>query len=202
MSATATGPSGNVYPKFSTGNPIARALVGGYKEALRELVLQIEVDTLLEVGCGEGYVMEFLDPLLGARMNGMDVDTAVVRGAAARCPDSGFAVGDGHELPYPAGAFDLVLACEVLEHVSDPHRVLGELARVTRRHALVSVPREPIWRILNVLRGAYLRDLGNTPGHVQHWSRQGFLSLLSRHFDIVATRSPLPWTMVLLEKRP
>ena len=60
------------------------------------------------------------------------------------------------------------------------------------------MPHEPLWRVLNVLRGAYLRDLGNTPGHVNHWSRRGFLRLLERHGRIIEARSPSPWTMVLV----
>ena len=65
-------------------------------------------------------------------------------------------------------------------------------------HLLVSVPREPLWRALNMARGAYLTDLGNTPGHVNHWSRRGFEALLSRHGEVVETRSPFPWTMTLV----
>ena len=58
----------------------------------------------------------------------------------------------------------------------DPEATLAEMARVARRHLLVSVPREPLWRGLNMARGAYLRDLGNTPGHVNHWSKRAFVS--------------------------
>jgi hypothetical protein len=47
-------------------------------------------------------------------------------------------------------------------------------------------------------RGAYLRDLGNTPGHVNHWSKRAFVSLLSRHGTVEEARSPFPWTMALV----
>ena len=63
--------------------------------------------------------------------------------------------------------------------------------------AIVSVPREPLWRALNLGRLKYLRDLGNTPGHLQHWSRRSFLSFLERRLEVVAVRSPVPWTMAL-----
>jgi len=59
------------------------------------------------------------------------------------------------------------------------------------------VPREPIWRALNLARGKYVRDLGNTPGHLGHWSRRGFLELLGGRLEVVAVRTPLPWTMAL-----
>ena len=86
----------------------------------------------------------------------------------------------------------------MLEHVPDPERTVAEMARVARRHLLVSVPREPLWRALNVARGAYLRELGNTPGHVNHFSKRGFAALLSRHGQVVEVRSPFPWTMLLV----
>jgi hypothetical protein len=62
----------------------------------------------------------------------------------------------------------------------------------------VSVPREPLWRALNVARGAYLAQLGNTPGHVNHWSKRAFVSLLGRYGEVVEARSPFPWTMLLV----
>jgi SAM-dependent methyltransferase len=101
-------------------------------------------------------------------------------------------------LAFADDEFDLVAATEVLEHVSDPERALAEMARVARRWLLVSVPHEPLWRVLNVARGAYLRDLGNTPGHLNHWTRAGFQRLLGSHGQVVETRSPFPWTMLLV----
>jgi SAM-dependent methyltransferase len=101
-------------------------------------------------------------------------------------------------LPFGDGEFDLASAIEVLEHVPEPDHTLAEMARVARRWLLVSVPREPLWRMLNMARGAYLRDLGNTPGHLNHWSKRSFVKLLSRHGTVVEARSPFPWTMLLV----
>jgi hypothetical protein len=92
----------------------------------------------------------------------------------------------------------LVSAIEVLEHLPDPKRTLAEMTRCAQRHLLVSVPREPLWRALNVLRGAYLPALGNTPGHLNHWSKDAFVRLLSGRGEVVAVRSPLPWTILLV----
>ena len=103
--------------------------------------------------------------------------------------------------PSPSGAFDLVLAIEVLEHVPDPAAGLAELARVSRGDLVVSVPREPIWRVANMARGKYLGALGNTPGHVQHWSRRGFARFVASQVDVVTVRAPFPWTMVAARVR-
>ena len=79
--------------------------------------------------------------------------------------------------------------------------MLTEMARVASGHLLVSVPREPLWRALNMARGAYLKDLGNTPGHLNHWTRRGFVALCGRYGDVVEVRSPFPWTMLLVRVR-
>ena len=93
-----------------------------------------------------------------------------------------------------------MICCEVLEHLAEPRRALERLASISRRHCLLSVPREPLWRALNCLRGSYLGQLGNTPGHIQHWSRGAFLRLVGEYFEIVEVRSPIPWTVVLCRR--
>ena len=101
-------------------------------------------------------------------------------------------------LPFSKDEFDLVSAIEVLEHVPDPEHTLAEMARCAQRHLLVSVPREPLWRMLNMARGADWSALGNTPGHLNHWSKRSFCRLLSRHGEVLEVRSPFPWTMLLV----
>ncbi len=90
-------------------------------------------------------------------------------------------------------------AIEVLEHVPEPEATVAEMARVASRWLLVSVPREPLWRGLNMARGAYWRSLGNTPGHVNHWSRRSFVAMLGRYGTVAEVRSPFPWTAALVD---
>ena len=90
---------------------------------------------------------------------------------------------------------------EVLEHLDDPERALGEICRVSKRWVVCSVPREPVWRALNLMRLKYVGGLGNTPGHVNHWSKQGFTDFVSRRLDVRRRLSPFPWTMIVGEVR-
>jgi 2-polyprenyl-3-methyl-5-hydroxy-6-metoxy-1,4-benzoquinol methylase len=156
---------------------------------------------VLDVGCGEGVLTaRWADQLEAGRVVGIDLEDPKLRAEWARRQLSNleFRSMPAENLPFAEGEFDLAAAIEVLEHVPDPAHTVAEMARVARRHLLVSVPREPLWRALNLARGAYVRDLGNTPGHVNHWSKRQFIALLARHGQVLEARSPFPWTMLLV----
>lgn len=87
-------------------------------------------------------------------------------------------------------AADLIVCCEVLEHLERPEEGLRALQRVVGRYLIVSVSREPIWCVLNLARGKYIADFGNTPGHIQHWSKRGFVALVSKYFEVVEVKIP------------
>jgi 2-polyprenyl-3-methyl-5-hydroxy-6-metoxy-1,4-benzoquinol methylase len=103
---------------------------------------------------------------------------------------------------YQDNEFDLVVCTEVLEHLPDPVAGLHELTRISRKFILVSVPQEPVWRFLNLCRGKYIRDFGNTPGHLNHWSPKSFTAFLEEQsvYSIQSRVFPFPWQMVLLQK--
>ena len=192
------GPAGNYYDKFNSKNPIASRLVAGFKRSFRTFYQGLpSKQSVLEVGCGEGHILEIVRELSPTSMHGFDVDMPILHQARNRVSMAKITLADARHIPYADGSFDLVICCEVLEHVNRPEDALREIRRVSAGYLITSVPREPIWRALNLARGKYLNDLGNTPGHVNHWSSSGFARLVSRHFDIRAVRQPLPWTMIL-----
>ncbi|MGH2953361.1 MAG: class I SAM-dependent methyltransferase [Solirubrobacterales bacterium] len=195
-----SGPAGNVYDKYASSNPIERRLVRGFIDRVGELVSLTGARAVHEVGCGEGEIAIALAGR-GLAVRGSDVSAEVVEEARRRAAEAGLDVAyraaSIEELSAPADAAELVLCCEVLEHLPDPERGLDALAGLAQPWLLASVPREPLWRALNLARGAYIRELGNTPGHLNHWSRRGFLRFLARRLEIVEVRAPLPWTMAL-----
>jgi 2-polyprenyl-3-methyl-5-hydroxy-6-metoxy-1,4-benzoquinol methylase len=201
MSATAEVPTGNTFDKYGSSNPVVKRLMGGFHSTLDELWAKAAPRSILDVGCGEGVLTaEWAERLGEGRIVGIDLDDPKLRSEweRRRRPNLEFRVEEATSLSFADGEFDLACAIEVLEHVPEPEATLAEMARVASGHLLVSVPREPLWRALNVARGAYWRDLGNTPGHVNHWSRREFVALLSRYGTVEEARSPFPWTMVLV----
>ena len=191
---------GNLYPKYTVRNPIARFLVDRFLANLLDLARHSGAREVHEVGCGEGFLCTML-ARHGFSVRGSDVAAAAVAAARGRAAELGlpasFHVADVYDLAPERDGAELVVCCEVLEHLPDPRRAVQLLARLARPHLIVSVPREPLWRLLNMARGRYLRDLGNTPGHLQHWSTASFLALLEPHLEVRAVRTPLPWTMAL-----
>ncbi|MFP5363897.1 MAG: class I SAM-dependent methyltransferase [Thermoleophilia bacterium] len=193
--------TGNTYDKYGSTNPVVRRLMSGFERTLEELFEQADPQSLLDVGCGEAVLTHKWAQRLGERrVVGIDLDDPQLHALWEQrsAPNLEYRVMKAENLPFADGEFDVATAIEVLEHVPDPVHTVAEMARVASGHLLVSVPREPMWRALNMARGAYLKELGNTPGHLNHWSKRSFVSLLSRHGDVVQARSPFPWTMLLV----
>ena len=194
--------TGNTYDKYGSTNPVVRRMMENFERTLDELWAKASPASILDVGCGEGVLTHKWAQRLGdRRVVGIDLEDPVIQAEWAKrtAPNLEYRIMKAQNLPFADGEFAMASAIEVLEHVPDPQHTVAEMARVARGgHLLVSVPREPLWRAMNLARGAYVKDLGNTPGHLNHWSRKGFVELLSRHGQVVATRSPFPWTMLLV----
>jgi SAM-dependent methyltransferase len=193
--------TGNTYDKYGSTNPVVKRLMANFEGTLEALFTQAAPRSVLDVGCGEGVLThQWAQKPSIERIVGIDLDDPALHEAwkERQAPNLEYRVMKAENLPFADGEFDMASAIEVLEHVPDPEHTLSEMSRVASRSLLVSVPREPLWRGLNMARGAYLKDLGNTPGHLNHWSRRGFVDLLGRYGEVVETRSPFPWTMLLV----
>ncbi len=197
--------AGNYYDKYGTSNPMARHLMQQFTNSVLELLQMVPAVTKIhEIGCGEGH---FSSHFAGAckQLRSTDISSDCVELAKQKAKASGYSAEiltrDLHDMRVDEDKAELVVCCEVLEHVEGPESAVRKLAELADPYLIASVPREPLWRVLNCARGKYLSDLGNTPGHINHWSRAGFVSLLSAEFEIIEVRTPLPWTMVLAKVR-
>ncbi|MCU7933981.1 MAG: class I SAM-dependent methyltransferase [Candidatus Thiodiazotropha sp. (ex Dulcina madagascariensis)] len=194
---------GNTTDKYESANPITRFLTGNFCRAVGELAARIAPEDIFEVGCGEGHVTKVLLERTEAKIHAVDISETILDIARGNVnsPRAAFACKNIYAIDSATEHAGLVVCCEVLEHLDDPQRGLKILADVAKPYAILSVPREPLWRVLNMVRGAYWKDLGNTPGHLQHWSRGEFIRFVSQEFEVMETRSVLPWTVLLARSR-
>lgn len=191
---------GNIYPKFTSKNPIAKILMTNYLSSMFRLANGLKFSSVIDVGCGEGEIISvWKKHCPECSIIGVDIDENILQTARERNKNVRFEVQNICRLDIPDNSFDLVLCLEVLEHLENPRQALSELVRISKKYILCSVPREPVWSFLNLCRFAYIRNLGNTPGHIQKWSKKSFTKLLSEFASIKSVNNPLPWTMALGE---
>ena len=194
---------GNVYDKYSSRNPFVQYIMKGFHNALFDLVNKAAPKSIHEIGCGEGYwVLRWRNAGFNAR--GSDFSPRIIRIAQTNALSSGqdpniFAIKNIYHLKAPADSADLIVCCEVFEHLENPELALQSMCNIVENHIIISVPQEPIWRVLNIIRGKYLFSLGNTPGHIQHWSQHRFISLVNKYLDIIDIKTPLPWIILLCQ---
>ena len=101
-------------------------------------------DTVLEVGCGAGNVLEQVP---SSRLYGVDLSIFLLKKSQGRLAhrQARLVWANAERLPFADRQFRKLICTEVLEHVSDPHRIVSEMARVATADAVVviSVPNEP-----------------------------------------------------------
>ena len=193
--------AGNVFDKYESRNPLIKWLMKRFDATLSELIARANPATIHDAGCGEGFlVVRWNERGIAAR--GTDVSCDIVETARRLATAKGlspllFQVRSIYELKSDNDKADLVTCLEVLEHLERPEEALKALRRVVDRHLMVSVPWEPVWRLLNLARGKYIRSLGNTPGHIQHWNRRDIVGFVSKYFDVVDVRLCFPWVVLL-----
>lgn len=188
--------AGNLFDKYGSRNPIIRRIMAEFDRGISDLVTMASPTEIHDVGCGEGtWVIRWRNQGIDAR--GSDASATIISDEASPfCRQRSI-----EELNPKDDSADLITCLEVLEHVDKPQVALQRLRAITRRHIILSVPHEPLWRVLNMARGAWVTELGNTPGHVNHWLRGAFIELVSEYFEVIAVRTPLPWTMLLAKSK-
>ena len=190
--------SGNTYDKYGTKNPIAKWLMRKFLSDLSSALNSLSFSSLIEVGCGEGYLLKSIqDDLEGIKLFATDISSKIIVEADKIIPDIPKMVCSAYDLPFKENSWDLVLACEVMEHVEEPQRLLTEAHRVAAKYCVFTVPLEPWWRVANVLRGKYLTKLGNTPGHVQHWNKTSLLREIEGTFKEFEYKRVGLWQMIV-----
>lgn len=178
-------------------------------QTVQTLISKLEGDALsgLNVGCGEGQMISRLfQSGMKHKMTAMDIDPVRIAFAHQHTPLCDYLRADVLHLPFKTGAFDFVIATEILEHLSCPTMALEEIARVAKPHApvILSVPHEPFFQWGNLMRGKHWKRWGRTPSHVQFWSRSEFKKIIRNIIDIQEERwiACFPWQLYLGKLKP
>lgn len=186
------------HDKFVNQNAVTSRFVGRFLQRTRDRValLTSPGDRILDVGAGEGIMTEHLvRGLPGRHVEALEYEEEGCAAMRAAYPHITVTQASVYELPWPDDEFDVLTCFEVMEHLDEPGTALREMVRVSRRHVVVTVPHEPFYRMGNIARGRYVPRLGNTPGHLNHWTRSGLEREMRPHFDIAEVVPLFPWLL-------
>lgn len=190
------------FDKHNTKNFIGKLFVNNFLNSVVKTVRPLNIETVLDAGCGEGFTLERLrKEKIGKKFEGIEYDQEAVDLAHKLYPKLTVKKGDVNKLPYKSNSFDLVICTEVLEHLDNPKKAYRELLRVSRKYVLISVPNEPFFTIQRMGRLQNLRHFGAHPEHIQWWTAPAFLKFIKiRGVKLVTRKFPIPWTMVVVKK--
>jgi len=203
--------------KYESKNPLRRFLLGRFMKKVGEIVANINPEVVLDAGCGEGMIINYLDKTIRRDDDtldqnkfgsgqvkkmyyGIDISAGAIEEAKKRVLFANLQTGSVYALPYADNFFDLVICSEVLEHLEEPEKALKELKRVSKKYVLLSVPNEPWFRISSLISGKYLKTWGNHPEHVQNWTAGQFVKMVGKYFKVLEITNGFPWIIVLVEK--
>ncbi|MFC4892657.1 class I SAM-dependent methyltransferase [Pseudofrancisella aestuarii] len=198
-------PAGNWENKYNSKNPIVNYLMNNFKKSILKLLEDKlgEINSFSECGCGEGEITRYIYEMFGGNIKTKAFDFSEKVVEIAKKNNSETAIKFEQISIYDMDdsySSDLIVCCEVLEHLEHPERALQKMRSLQGKYYLFSVPNEPIWRVLNFCRGKYIKNFGNTPGHINHWSTKSFQKLIKDNgFKIIEINNPFPWNMLLAE---
>ena len=192
--------------KHLSKNPLIKYVMRQFNKDVVRIVKSVQPKTILDTGCGEGFtISKVADTLPHTKITAVDLETAYVAYAKKHNSRKNitFMRGDLYNLPFTTAKkqTDLVMCNEVLEHLEDYEKAIKTLLTYSKKYVLISVPREPWWRMANIARLRYLKNLGNTPGHLNNWTKGSIRRLISKHATVRKVKASTLWTIVLFEKR-
>lgn len=119
---------------------------------LYKLIKKSKGKKLIDVGCGDGFVLDYLKPL-NKKLYGIDISEKRVKRVKKMVPDAKIKLCSADNISYKDNFFDITLCSEVLEHVRNPVRSIKELIRITKKNGIIiiTVPNEFNVRICRLL---------------------------------------------------
>lgn len=188
-------------PKYRSKNPVTRALIRRYVERLHGLFVQANpVTRIVEVGVGEGFLSGYLSEHFPEKsFTGLEPGEDDLTALRHKFPRVDARIGSVYDLSVLEPPYDLVMCCQVLEHLPDVPRALDQLASLGAKHLLLTVPHEPFFMLSNLARLKNVSRFGNDDQHINHWTKAGFERLLKGRFQIEELVTSYPWLLALVK---
>lgn len=185
--------------KYSNKNPLHRFALNRFFDLIAAEIDRIRPDRILDFGSGEGF---FIDELIKRNVVlheylGVDTRQNALKEAKLKHPQFSFVNADLLNCALDGEQFDFVIASQVLEHLPQPEKYLEILCSLSKGSLLLTVPNEPWFRILNLLRGRDIKKLGNHPDHVNLWSFKQFCDFVGDFIIIERAYKAFPFTIIV-----
>ncbi|HUV71523.1 MAG TPA: class I SAM-dependent methyltransferase [Clostridia bacterium] len=180
-------------------HPVKTIFISQLLKEIVRVIRKSKAKTVIDIGCGEGYPDKVICAQLPKiKLVGVDIDPQVLKKAKEQNPSVEYCREDIFKLNFKSAEFDLGLVLEVLEHLKEPEKAVGEVKRVTKK-ALFSVPFEPWFSLASLASASYLKTKGKHPDHVNFWNPSNFEQLLRKHYNKVRIRRIFPWLIAFCE---
>jgi ubiquinone/menaquinone biosynthesis C-methylase UbiE len=157
-------------------------------------------ETILDVGCGTGYITDVIQKNVDANIVCCDLDPTRLSFAKTQFKLETI-LADVKYLPFKKSSFDTVIATEIIEHVSNNDDAIIEIDRVSAKNIVITVPNDPLFMLANFLRGKNIRSFGNPPDHINHFNKKTLKMFLSEHFlKIEVSKNAFFWLIANIKK--
>ncbi|MEZ4590350.1 MAG: class I SAM-dependent methyltransferase [Chloroflexota bacterium] len=124
-------------------NFLIRWIEGKRVKKIIELIDATPTDTILEVGCGAGLVLEKFQ---AKKLIGIDLSGYILHKTRARLAhrEASLLQANAETLPFLSQSFHKIVCTEVIEHVIEPRNVIRELSRIATPDAIIviTIPNE------------------------------------------------------------
>jgi len=147
-----------------------------YQQVVK-LIPQKSNQKVLDIGCGDGVLLSFMEK---GNLFGVDLDQSSLNYGASRVKAK-FIQAPADKLPFKANFFDIVLATEIIEHLSQPEKLIQEAKRVLKPegYLILTTPLKQPGKLADKL-------------HVQEFSPTELKNLLHPHFQLITITQSHP----------
>ena len=158
---------------------------------------------MLDFGCGEGFILDMMAErdVSFQSYEGVDLRPDALAEARRRWPSTRFVEANLFDAAFDQERYHTVMALEVLEHLFEPVKVLKRLVSLADEYLLLTVPNEPWFQLMNLVRGRDLIRLGNHPEHINHWNKETFADFVSPYAEVVSVTTRFPFVILLAKPR-